>query len=240
MKVLFTGGMGDFFTVEAHMTDAEKQSVQNILLATPAADYIRQALKMHIIWKDIPVVDVLTRSDLKKRNRTCVISLQDTNNIARAIGKRQITGQILDMSIMPVFAEIKAHRRKYNRTGMPLSPVKKDLVIDAATVSDYIPDKYPRNFSVAEIFRICKYAGNRDYVNVGVGETTLAEAISYVAGSSEFIGVDSAMSVIAAISSREIGKKKRIFVRSQNDHLMRNIACYYGNEPVQIGGEFTG
>lgn len=237
MKVLFTGGLGDFFTCEAHMTLPEKRSIRTIYLATPAAMFIREALKMHSMWAGIPVIEAITRDELTQLGKSCMLSLNDTNNHMAKLKKPQLLGSVMDMSISKIFGQIRLGQRKYNCTGIVLNPQKCPAVLDSVTGSNYMAYNYKREFTEHELLKIRERYG-QGLQRVGVGHTTLAQAISLTAGCEEFIGIDSAMSVIAAISSRECGRKKRIFVRSENPHLLRNKISYYGQELVTIAGEY--
>lgn len=217
-KILFTGGLGDILAVESRMTDAEKFAVKEIYLATPGARFICMALAYHYLWYKVPIIDIISREQITQYapSRYCIHTLNELNNVCISARIPQPPQGIQDFSIMRIFAEIRSGQRPWTGSGFAFPRVKCDLVCDFATTSgDYrIND---RNFSLPEIDAVKEYAKNNNLSikEIGEGKTTFEEFVSFTLGCREFIGVDSAASVLAAIDKVRFPDKK-IFVRSNN------------------------
>lgn len=238
INILFTGGAGDVFAVEAHLTDKEKYSVGRIYLATPSAATIFDSFNLHPRWRDIEKINLFSALDWSRLTKPWFLNSQEVFQALYRLGKPQVQQPIFDASIYPIFLAINARARKYNKTGFQLDAKPCETVFDFATNTSHAHYIEPRNFTKAEIKRaLARYEKNS--VEVGIGKTTLRESLSLVAGCRNFIGVDSFMSVVAAIADMEISRKDKIFVRSRNDHLYRSRFCYYSTASVDIQREYT-
>jgi hypothetical protein len=227
-KILFTGGLGDIFTVEARMTDAEKFAVREIYLATPASKFIKQALKYHYLWSKYPVTDILTREQIFKfaPSKYCIYSLSELIKVCKTINITYPSGKITDMSIIKIFGEIRVGQRPWNGSGFAFPRIKCDLVCDFMTTSDW--RNLNRSFTQSEIDRVKEYAkkNNRIISELGEGKTTFEEYVGLTLGCREFIGVDSAASVLAAIDKVSFPEKK-IFIRSVNKAWYNHKTSWY-------------
>jgi len=217
-KILFTGGLGDIFSVESRMSDQEKYAVKEIYLATPGAKFIKQALQYHCLWCDLPVTEILTREQIFELSPTkyCIHSLSELITVCRNNKLTLPPNDIVDLGIVKIFSEIRQNRRPWNGSGFAFPRIKCDIAFDQKTSSgDHRIDN--RNFSEEEISKVRKYAKENklSLIELGEGKTTFEEYVGYVLGCREFIGVDSAASILAAIDKVTFPEKK-MFVRSNN------------------------
>lgn len=228
-KILFTGGLGDVFTVEARMSDAEKFAVREIYLATPASKFIRQALAYHYLWSKYPVIDIITKDQIAKfaPSHYCIHSLKELISVCKSAGIKLPPDRIQDMSIIKIFGDIRAGQRPWHGSGFAFPRIECDLVCDfISTSGDWrISD---RSFTQPEIDRVKEYAkkNNRTIIELGEGKTTFEQYIGLTLGCREFIGIDSAASVLAAIDKVSFSEKK-IFIRSVNNTWYNHRAEWY-------------
>lgn len=217
-KILFTGGLGDILSVEARMTDSEKYAVREIYLATPGAKFIKTALSYHHLWSKLPITEILTREQIFQfaPSKYCIHSLAELTNVCRTANVIQPPNGIKDFGIIKIFAEIRANQRPWNGSGFAFPRMECDLVCDFETTSgDHRINN--RSFTQPEIEAVIKYAKDNDrkIMILGEGKTTFDEFVGYTLGCREFIGVDSAASILAVIDKVSFPKKK-VFVRSNN------------------------
>jgi hypothetical protein len=144
------------------------------------------------------------------------------------------------MGIIRIFAEIRAGQRKWNKSGFAFPRYQCDIAFDKATTSgDHRINN--RNFTEEEISAVKEYAknNNRQIIELGEGSTTFDEYIGYTLGCREFIGVDSAASILAVIDKVTF-KDKKVFVRSNNKAWYNHRAEWYAPEAMDFffGKEF--
>ena len=228
-KVLFTGGLGDVLAVEARMTDAEKYAVKEIYLATPGAKFIKQALAYHYLWEKLPVTEILARDQIFQHSpsKYCIHTLHELIAVCKAAKIQLPPAGIVDMGIIKIFAEIRANQRPWNKSGFAFPRIKCDLACNLATTSgDFRISN--RNFTPQEIEAVKEYAHDNKLIMVELAEskTTFEEFVGLTLGCREFIGVDSAASVLAAIDKVTYPDKK-IFVRSNNKTWVTHRAEWY-------------
>jgi hypothetical protein len=217
-KILFTGGLGDVFAVEARMTEAEKYGVREIYLATPGAKFIKQALAYHYLWSKYPVIDIMTKEQIAQHapSKYCIHSLQELINICKFANIPFQSNGVLDFSIIKIFGEIRAGSRPWNGSGFAFPRYECELVCDfGSTSGDWRINN--RSFTPEEIERVRYYAKRNDLkiTELGEGKTTFDEFVGYTLGCCEFIGIDSAASVLAAIDKVRF-PAKLVFIRSNN------------------------
>ena len=217
-KILFTGGLGDILAVEARMTDTEKYAVREIYLATPGAKFIRQALSYHHLWSKYPITEVLTREQIFQYSpsKYCIHSLNELINTCQIARVRIPPNGVVDMGIVRIFSEIRSGRRPWNQSGFAFPRYKCDIACDFTTTSgDHRIQN--RNFTEPEIIKVKEYADKNklSLIELGEGKTTFDEYVGYVNGCREFIGVDSAASILAVMDKVTFPEKK-VFIRSNN------------------------
>ena len=58
MKILFTGGLGDFITVESFMNNNEKDNVKEIALATRSLTPVRKLIESYPIFPHLQQITI--------------------------------------------------------------------------------------------------------------------------------------------------------------------------------------
>ena len=228
-KILFTGGLGDVISVEARMTDQEKYAVKEIYLATPGAKFVRQALAFHHLWDKVPVKEILTREQIFQHapSKYCIHSLVELTATCCTAGVAAPPLGVVDMNIIKIFAEIRQNLRPWNGSGFAFQRTRCDIAADFTTTSgDHRINN--RNFTPPEIAAVKKYAKeNRlSLIELGEGKTTFDEFVGYTLGCREFIGVDSAASILAVID-KVVFPEKKVFVRANNKAWYAHRAEWY-------------
>jgi hypothetical protein len=225
-KILFTGGLGDIFAVESWMSDAEKFAVREIYLATPGAKYIKEALAYHYLWSKLPITEILTREQIFKSSpsKYCIHSFKELVNVCNSLQIAPPHPRTIDMSIIKIFSEIRSGERKWNGFGFAFPRIECDLVCDFITTSGDFRIS-GRSFTQPEI-DLVKGKNNRNIIELREGKTTFEEYVGLTLGCREFIGIDSAASVLAAIDKVNFPDKK-IFIRSTNKTWYNHRECWY-------------
>jgi hypothetical protein len=235
-KVLFTGGLGDVLSVEARMTDAEKYAVREIYLATPGAKFIREALSYHYLWSKYPIVELLTREEIfsYSPSKYCIHNMPELIKTCKIAGKPTVPNNVVDMGIIRIFSEIRAKKRPWNQSGFAFPRRKCDIAFDPITTSgDH--RIINRSFTEPEIIKVREYAvkNKLNIVELGEGKTTFDEYVGYVRGCREFIGVDSAASILAVIDKVTFPEKK-VFVRSNNAAWYNHRSEWYAPDAMDF------
>lgn len=236
MTVFFSGGIGDVFAVEAHLSTEFKWRVKKIILATPAAEKIKEVFALHSYFSAAKVEILFGReecaawSNSRYAFHTLAETLQAVGRHGNITQKKIIeeNPQIVDLSIAIVFPFIKSGHFFFNRSEViyPAPPFdcKGVLAIDAATYMDTrIPN---RNFSEREIYWAEKFAEKKGLrvVRLDGDAYALCDALAITAAADYFIGIDSMLSVYRNLHTAAGG---RTLVKSVNSHLMRWIEVYY-------------
>ena len=241
-KILFTGGLGDIFAVEARMTEAEKYGAREIYLATPGAKFVRQALAYHYLWDKLPITEIMTREQILKHapSKYCIHNLAELTTTCKAAGLPMPPNGVIDMGIIRTFTEIRAGQRPWSGSGFAFPRTKCDLACDFVSTSGDTRINN-RSFTLLEIAAVREYAQQNKLTIMELGEnkTTFAEYVGYVLGCREFIGIDSAASVLAAIDKVTFQDKK-IFVRSNNKAWYAHRSQWYPPQSMDFsyGSEY--
>ena len=228
-KILFTGGLGDVLAVEARMTEAEKYGAREIYLATPGAKFVRQALSYHYLWNKLPIKEILTREQIFKYapSKYCIHSLLELTTVCRTNRLTMPPDGVVDMGIIKIFAEMRSGQRPWSGSGFAFPRIECGLACDFASTSGDTRINN-RAFSVEEMNRVKDYAEKNklEIKELGEDKTTFDEYVGYVQGCREFIGIDSAASILAAIDKVTF-PGKRIFVRSNNKAWYAHRSQWY-------------
>lgn len=125
--MLFTGGIGDFITIESFLNEEERNGLETIFYATRAHETIKEIisvlpnypnLKNHIVlWDDFSRIFAFHNKEevfrnLARRNSNSTTSAVDKAKMARW---SQLLKKVEDMSISRIFAQIP-QRRPYNNS----------------------------------------------------------------------------------------------------------------------------
>jgi hypothetical protein len=235
-RILFTGGLGDVLAVEARMTDAEKFAVREIYLATPGAKFVKQALAYHYLWSKFPITEIITRDQIfnYSPSKYCIHSLRELMDVCNLAHLDPPPAKLIDMSIIKIFGEIRSGQRPWTGSGFAFPRMECDLVCDFITTSgDFRINN--RSFTQTEIDCVKEYAEKNDLsiTELREGKTTFEEFVGLSLGCREFIGIDSAASIIAAIDKVYFPEKK-IFVRSVNRAWYSNRSNWYPDKALDF------
>jgi hypothetical protein len=114
-NVLFTGGIGDFFAIESFMTNAQRNAIKHVFLATRAQKAIQSILEASPIFPKLQRVTVL-HHDWSKI--FCVVSYEHLRSLSKSekwnIDFSIVPNDLIDNSIYYVFNEITSGKRVYN------------------------------------------------------------------------------------------------------------------------------
>ncbi len=252
--IFITGGIGDVFAVESFMTDAERSAVEAVFYATIKRAYIEsvfQALpsfpniKYHVnVWDDFSQF-------------WCFFSKEDCLKRLTQTGSPYVApvSRCTDLSISGKFPDIKNKRILF--TG---SSFLKHTLADISRHK--LPEKYValcpfssdkrirgRDFTPADwdktidLLRLVDAKGV--VLNVGndpvpkspqlidlTNHCTLVESIEILKQARAYVGIDTALSVLAA----QRFPYPRCVIKLLNPHGYDNLACYY---PTQTNHDFV-
>lgn len=242
-SAVVTGGIGDFMAIESFLTQENRSSITQILLATRASRGIIELIRscpslQH--WKPVEVWNDFTRF-------FCFYSLEEV--AIRLEGNRhlhRLVSHSADLSIMKVFAEIEQSNISCQSSFMmePLADIEKySLPENFFAICPYtINDErdHRRNVTPPEwesILRIMESKNTHGVVlNIGNGfipshpllidfsnKTTLPESIEILKKSHGYLGIDSSLSVLAT----KLHSAKNLAIKSVNPHLQRYRSIYY-------------
>lgn len=237
---LFTGGIGDILSLESHMSEEETKNLEHVYYATRAKKIIDlfkikeifPLIKSHnVIWDDF--------SDFY-----CFHSKPECSKLLEKTPDNW--GRVLDWSILTRFPEIENGTRQFKGSSFlkikiadisHINKSRRNLCVNSYSLND--PNN-PRYFSIQEWAEILHYLHKNDIqgivLNIGdksvpedkhllnlTNKTTLFEAIELLKESMGFIGVDSALSVLAS----QLFDEKSIVIKSRSTHLWRWKHVYY-------------
>lgn len=240
MEILITGGLGDFFAVECVMTDVEKKSVRKIHLATPSAKFILQAISYHQYFSSVEIINHFTPEEISQNtsSKYCIHSIVEMNQVLKKMNRIQLSFAVVrDFSILKIFPEIRSGTRRYQSHAFNFPRVVCDIVVDTESPNDFRMKN--RSFTQLEIELVKKYAADRETIFLDVRNNSFEFFVSRVLGCREFVGIDSAASVLAAIDKKENFPQKKIFVRSRNPVWYKNRACWYATTDFSFSESFN-
>lgn len=252
MSLFFSGGIGDVVTLESFMTDQQRSSLSTIYYGTNKQAAIEPLfkslpnypkLKNHIIvWNDF-------------KDFWCFFSKEDCIRKMAQNGKAcsENLRYAHDFSISPKFADIRAGLLQFNGSsflkhkvasiehfGLPASylvicPFSTDKRIRSR---DFNQDDWNQCFESLRTIGLKGVILNRgndiipngkDLIDLN-NRTTMPESIEILKASKGYIGVDSALSVIAA----QKFQFPLLQVKCNNDHCFNNRQCYYASQTDSI------
>jgi hypothetical protein len=229
MKAYFSCGAGDFISIESFLTDEEKRNITGFVLATRAANVIERLIRLHSLWKDLPVVSLFTEPEIFSYG---VYSFYDIPHLERITKKKfpELNG-VIDYSGEIVYnQQILKGLRLYNKSEFEIEPLKCDVVLDFESNNDSRLNKMGRNFTENER-KIARslFPPDYDIIETGIGKTSLEEALRYVAGATHFIGVDSMLSCYAARLN-----KSSLIVKTVNPIYIKWLPIYDPLNKVEL------
>ncbi len=111
MTAYFSCGAGDFIAMESFMTMEQKKEITGFILFTRAAKWIEELIKLHPMWKDLPVDIPMTPEKIRSYNVHSFFSIPSME---------KKTGWMLDNAIDysgdVFYPDIKSGKRKYTES----------------------------------------------------------------------------------------------------------------------------
>ena len=236
MKAYFSCGAGDFIAMESFMTLQEKQNISEFALFTRAAETISDLISLHPIWKNRKIHICMTPEEILGFGVYAFYSIRHLKTIT---GRDwPILQDAIDISGEVFYPGILSGVRKFRGSGFEVTPCNEPdiCVIDSESHADDRLVKLGRNLTSTELAYVKQWIHSRSFhfVEVGVGKTTVKEALSWVAGCKEFYGVDS---MLAAWAARQEGIEK-IEVKSVNPVYRRWLPIYDPLSKIKVRGKF--
>lgn len=245
--ILLTGGVGDIFAIESLMTDEERQSIDCIFYATRAAKPCMELFsglttfprlkKQALLWKNFSSIFGFNSKE-QLIDKLCAYQPEDLQKTV----KKLISG-VEDWSIAKIFPESREYTyssfiktnltciKKFNlpKTYYCICPSSSNDKRD--NKRDYNQIDWRHTLEILKsknIVGVVLNNGNdyipfeKELINLN-NKTSIQEAVEIVKSASGYIGIDSALSVIAAKTM----DKENIFIKSLNDHCYRWTHVYY-------------
>ena len=248
--ILLTGGVGDIIAIESMMTDEERQSIDCMFYATRAAKPCIELFtnlttfpklkKQALLWKNFTNIFGFNSKE-QLVGKLCAYQTDELQNTLR-----KLVSGIEDWSIAKIFFE---NNRQYTYSSF----IKNNLIsikkfnlpknyycICPASSNDKRDDKRDYNQTdwqhTLELLKSKNMFGvvinnNDDDSNIPSehpiinlnNKTNIKEAIEIVKRADGYIGIDTALSVIAT----KLLPKENIIIKSLNDHCYRWAHIYY-------------
>jgi hypothetical protein len=243
-RIFLTGGIGDVLALESFFTPAERQAVETVYYASRKNDELIEIMKL----ADFPSLKAHVRIWDDFSTQWCFHRKRDYFEAAAKAGVRIPYGAIVaeDWGILIKFQEIHRQLRHYHgstffRARTKPSLARFGLPARYVVVCPYSVDKRrpERDFTAQELGLTFQFAGafaTGVIINQGddkpadyhaiidlSNQTTLEEAIAILEGAMGYIGVDSALSVLAA----KCLPAERVLIKSNNPHLYSHTSIYY-------------
>ncbi len=241
-SILLTGGVGDFLALESMMSHEERTAIHTICYATRQHISIRQLIELFpsfsnvkdhiVVWDDwSSFFCFLFKSEVLGKLTTVPEGVQSAT----------------DFGITRKFPEFNKEKRTYINSSPMMYKIadvsKFNIVNNYICICPYsVNDKRSneRDFTNSDWSNVISYLTQSDQIGIilNVGEdsvpknsklidlsnmTTFAESIEILKGGKGYIGIDSALSVIAA----KLFSQPNIHVKSKNKHLKEWQHIYY-------------
>lgn len=241
--LFFTGGIGDVIALESFLDNERRDKVTTIFYATHKHQACRSLFERLGNYKNLQQVSVWDNfSDfwcfLSKDD--CLVQLQNSGIVIPELARAE------DWSIMRKFPAIRNGELRYNGSSFlnyELSDISKFELPDRyVTICPCSSDKRieGRDFNFSDwesclnILRSlnCKgvvlNAGNdkirQDDLLINLSnQTSLPEAVEILKHGVAYVGIDSALSVLAS----KLFLYPYCLIKSLNDHCYHNLVCYF-------------
>lgn len=203
--VLVTGGIGDFLTVEAVLPPEERDRLEAVYYAAPAAAEIEQ------LWRALPNYPRLKRHVRLPTGSTTLYSLAD---VERAVGPLLPSG-VRDLSIGHVFARKLPYCGSSFLTHPVASPDRPSrpyaVVVPRSTWfapkgRNFDADDWSACTEALEVYDLLGVVLSRERGQLPAhprlidrqGSASILEAVELLKGAAGYLGIDSWASVLAA------------------------------------------
>jgi hypothetical protein len=243
--IFVSGGIGDVITLESFFTEEQRRTLTTVFYATNKYHFIEPlfrsmpnypALKNHVtVWADFSKF-------------WCFYSKEDC--LRKLIAQKQSYPQSLifaqDYSILPRFEDIKAGKLRFTGSSLLKHKVASldELILPDKfiTLCPFSTDKRikTRDFDQSDWQITMDYLRKKGMKGVVLNEghdtipsepelinlsnkATLPQAIEIMKLSMGYLGIDSALSVLAA----QFFRPEEMTIKSHNGHCYDNLVCYY-------------
>ncbi len=230
----FSCGAGDFIAIESFLTYAQKKEIGKFILFTRAAKWIEELIRLHPIWKDCEVMIPLTPEEIRAYDTYSFFSIPKLKKKTRQ--DWPILDGALDCSGDALYPDILTGKTKFTESLFEVEALPITIACDPHSDADERSTRAGRNFTLDErniAEDLADYGS--DFINLGIGSTSLREALGYVRGCAVFYGVDSMLSVWAA---RQTGIGK-IVVKSINPIYKRWQPIYDPFKQIEVVEKIT-
>ncbi len=196
MIAYFSCGAGDFIAIESFMTDDEKKNISGFYLFTRAGKTIEKLIRLHPMWKDLPVEIPYTPEEIRAYG---IYAFYDINHLRKITNKEfMFLGMAHDFSGEKIYPSILDDSRKYTESLFNVQEIHVSVVVDVYSGSDDRLNAKGRSLTPYEIVKIGRQHQSGHVVFPSEESNELSESLGYVAGCKFFYGVDSMLSVWAA------------------------------------------
>jgi len=238
-KILLTGGIGDVITLESYFSDAQREQLKTIYLATRAHEPITELL--HNIYPHVKIYNL--DYDFDANTNFAFYSKRDCTS--KLSNLPDDWNQVADWSIASKFNDMQKEYLKYNGSSFVKQPLVDlggfHLPDNYWVIVDYSPNDQrnkKRRLNKSDWKLIFKHLKKHNTIGVVLNtgstriephpllidltnQTHILEAIEIVKQSKGYIGIDSCLSVIAAKVLDNVA------VKSNNTHLIQYRDVYY-------------
>lgn len=227
--ILITGGIGDALALESMMGPADRDALEEIYYACPAA------FEIESLFRAMPGFPNLTTHT---RLKTGAAAYYTINEVTRKFGA--FPTDVADWSIRAVFPE----HRPFVGSSL-LTKRVSDIEIPSRPYVVICPSSNwgswaDRVLSPADWRACLQFLETHDLLGIVLGRgsgtaptherlddrqgrTTITEAVELLKGAGGYIGIDTCWSVLAA----QLFPSHRLAVKSVQGHLYRHIRTYY-------------
>lgn len=240
--IFLTGGIGDTFAVESFLSDEERTKITTIYYATNKSKEIEE------LWRKLPNYPNLRHHITVWDDFSKFWCFYSMNGYITYCKKNKIKLQIslthtTDLSISIMFGKINRKDIAYNNSSFINHSLTNydNLPQEYVVICPYSNDKRTsgRDFSLNDWKECLNFleTNNKKGVVLNKGneispiheklidlnnKTTIVEAVEILKKSNGYIGIDSALSVLATKLNLPLLK-----IKSNNSHLYNNLRCYY-------------
>ncbi len=245
--ILLTGGIGDVIAIESMMTDIERQSIDCIFYATRAAKPCIE------LFNNLPTFPKLKNQALLWKNFTNIFGFNSKEQLVEKLCAyqpdelqntvRKLISGVEDWSIAKIFYENRQYTYSSfincKLTSIEKFNLPKNYYCICPTSSndkrdnkrDYNMMDWQCTLGILKSKNMFGVVINNDDSYIPIdnqiinlnNKTNIKEAIEIMKSASGYIGIDTALSVMAA----KLFKKENIIVKSLNEHCYTWAHVYY-------------
>lgn len=242
MEVLITAGLGDFITIESYLSDKFLSKIKKIYLATPRSEIVKNILNFYPTLKNVEVeilpYDLRITPQIKNKEHLKLV--YQASNASLNVNLDNIVDLSISVffepKILPNFKGSSLLKNNISLISHKL-PEKYIVICPSSTMRDVRQDIEISEWQNILFYLIqtdqqaiilglndaqCPVPNNSRFINL-LGKTTFAESVEILKLASGYIGVDSALSVLAA----QIFDSSQLLIKSCNPILGFYKKYYY-------------